>query len=464
MPQHQIQPSYRFKSRSRPLVPDLLNMSPTEHSRLGDLMRLNRGEEKLVSWSHEQGSWVVLDWPNVCWANTMRPLAPSGFLSPKCQLVVCCPDTRPNGDPYAPLVATKRRRANQVIYVYEAKDHVCLFKVYIPDRHTRGPTIGRSSSPIQQFSSSPPLSVASGVSRFSSPARASSEILTPSSSSTGTLSIIAELRQHATLYPNARAAGLDSPIFSGAKRPQPRLFDGALKCYLSADLAEARKNNDNDVMNIALQFMLGDLPSQLSDTRNHLAYDPENPPQCLHPYEPRIYHRAQERGNNHTLLNTAIGAAIQDLNSPVGITFKVFDVVRRSSETCEGCGCEYSPDGYKQHVVEAQCTNDPALKEVKADVDSPTRDLLPQRTFRDGKTPQDLTPVRSPICSAFYEWNSRIGVPRDVWFTIQTAVICCIDCELVRSLPAHRAHLDVQGQCVDPKQELSVERGGTGPW
>jgi hypothetical protein len=60
---------------------------------------------------------------------------------------------------------------------------------------------------------------------------------------------------------------------------------------------------------------------------------------------------------------------------------------------------------------------------------------------------------------AYLEWNSRFGVPLDVWVLISTGVIHCPVCDLVRTHPGHAAHLDIRsGFCADVGQGIF---GGT---
>lgn len=63
----------------------------------------------------------------------------------------------------------------------------------------------------------------------------------------------------------------------------------------------------------------------------------------------------------------------------------------------------------------------------------------------------------TPVGLAYLEWNSRFGVPMDVWAVISTAVVHCAVCDLVRTHPAHSAHLDqTSGYCADVGQGEAV--------
>lgn len=76
------------------------------------------------------------------------------------------------------------------------------------------------------------------------------------------------------------------------------------------------------------------------------------------------------------------------------------------------------------------------------------------RSFRDGQTPRKVKDtLNSAVGAALLEWNSRLGVPTDVWVTVSTAVVLCKECDLVRSFPAHLLHLE-NDTCSDPGQSL----------
>lgn len=66
----------------------------------------------------------------------------------------------------------------------------------------------------------------------------------------------------------------------------------------------------------------------------------------------------------------------------------------------------------------------------------------------------------TPIGAALLEFNSAIGVPADVWIMLTTAYVQCATCHLVRSFPAHRGHLDDNGQCHDMGEgSASLDKG-----
>lgn len=47
-----------------------------------------------------------------------------------------------------------------------------------------------------------------------------------------------------------------------------------------------------------------------------------------------------------------------------------------------------------------------------------------------------------PLGHALLAFNSRFGVPKDIWTAIQSAVITCESCCYARTIHAHERHLD----------------------
>lgn len=77
------------------------------------------------------------------------------------------------------------------------------------------------------------------------------------------------------------------------------------------------------------------------------------------------------------------------------------------------------------------------------------------RTF-NGEPPTPIEFLDSPIGAAYLEWNSRLGVPEDVWAVISTAYVHCDECNLRRSFNGDHAHRDANGRCADVGQAQSV--------
>ena len=87
---------------------------------------------------------------------------------------------------------------------------------------------------------------------------------------------------------------------------------------------------------------------------------------------------------------------------------------------------------------------------------------LKLRTFADPDTTFVKELLDTPIGIASLEFNSRIGVPLDVWVTITTAYIQCPTCQLCRSFPAHHAHLRDGMECLDLGKGVATLASGKG--
>lgn len=81
--------------------------------------------------------------------------------------------------------------------------------------------------------------------------------------------------------------------------------------------------------------------------------------------------------------------------------------------------------------------------------------LAPQELGEDELAILKATPLqpyseclRSPVFVALMEWNSRIGVPADVWMMAFTSVIWCSRCGRFRTNEAFWKHTKSQGSCA----------------
>ncbi|KAJ6546777.1 hypothetical protein B0H10DRAFT_1969508 [Mycena sp. CBHHK59/15] len=61
--------------------------------------------------------------------------------------------------------------------------------------------------------------------------------------------------------------------------------------------------------------------------------------------------------------------------------------------------------------------------------------------------------INSMVGRAWIAWNSRVGVPQDVWAILSSAWTHCPDCDLVRTFEADRAHKDDNNMCRDIGQD-----------
>lgn len=134
--------------------------------------------------------------------------------------------------------------------------------------------------------------------------------------------------------------------------------------------------------------------------------------------------------------------------------------MQASAVDCAVCECTFSRDGYLDHLDgEHRCRNwHEALKGaldcslcslIIVDVFTvPRLALLPAPTLSITSVldvpifeMEKWTDSAAPSLAALSEWNSRVGVRKDVWAIISTMEVQCPTCRMVRSAPAHRRHL-----------------------
>ncbi|KAK7015710.1 hypothetical protein R3P38DRAFT_2543392, partial [Favolaschia claudopus] len=280
----------------------------------------------------------------------------------------------------------------------------------------------------------------------------------PTASSVSTVS---KLAIDALLTPHPRCSG---PLGRSPIRPTPTPIGGegspsrGVRSIHNRQVADARKASDIVLMEFIQQIDASGLLK--ADPSIHPAWDMNNnPPSILHVYDRRIYSFTLDQTYAHVeFLYKKLGQLVREMNSVLGIPFRDHATLIRSSRSCVGCLNQFSPHGYEDHRREGHCTNHPDCIEVEAckTIDS----LIQFRSFRGDARPEfkGETPD-TPVGAALIQWNSRLGVPADVWMLISTAVVHCTSCDLTRTFPAHTLHLDVTGQCADPGQAIIAPGG-----
>ncbi|KAF9058433.1 hypothetical protein BDP27DRAFT_1432795 [Rhodocollybia butyracea] len=165
------------------------------------------------------------------------------------------------------------------------------------------------------------------------------------------------------------------------------------------------------------------------------------PLQALVPYDPEGGHQGFEQHNRPS----------------TGTFVKLVNL----ATDCPVCLCLFSPNGYALHVGEgSRCMNYPGCPSVP-ETQGPT-DLqmdLALRTYQYEERPAFREGLDSAAGRPYLEWNSRLGVPSDVWALVSTAITACPTCRLVRTFYADRLHRSTDGACMDPGrgEELGSE-------
>ncbi|KAJ7823873.1 hypothetical protein B0H14DRAFT_2825568 [Mycena olivaceomarginata] len=147
--------------------------------------------------------------------------------------------------------------------------------------------------------------------------------------------------------------------------------------------------------------------------------------------------------------DTHLGRTIREFNSVISLPQATWDSILSVDTHCTCCQCHFSIDRYNSHIVDGRCSMAAPMDQVyqKAVV----QPQLAACTYPpDYQIPlaEDFMDTASGL--AFSEWNSRIGIPLDVWILLSTGGVQCPCCHLVRSFDGHRSHLDLNSVCTDP--------------
>ncbi|KAF8192355.1 hypothetical protein K438DRAFT_1762353 [Mycena galopus ATCC 62051] len=464
---------FRFQPYRRP-NPVVLNANAPSVSPLSsayqELRKRNHEDGILLSWSHG----ILNDWEEIARPQRLTSRGPvdiaaSGFekIWGKTDSPFFCPHTRLSGSAYKPLVLRLGGTfEGGVADYYRAIDHECAFKTIIKPLASKRHLLvtwedrkryyndqeqeddDEQEPPSSQFSSSdaPSSSQLSSSSIWSSYSNLSSATSVSSSlSSSSASSNIARLAVEAMVDPSPRAS-----------RPSPSKgpisLDGQLRQlrpYYGLKTADARRISDITLMTYLLEIQSSGLLEQ--EPTSHPAWDTSNPHPVLRVYDKRIY---THRTNCFLeFSDKLLGQIIRQLNSALGVPYGDYAKLVRATYSCNCCKNYFSSYGYNTHIKEGKCTNHPDLQPVDECEDHET-DFRFRSFHNAANRPQNVSEtLDSAVGAAMLEWNSRLGVPADVWMTVSTAIVTCKDCDLVRSFPGHLLHLDVGGNCDDPGQE-----------
>ncbi|KAF9058299.1 hypothetical protein BDP27DRAFT_1433097 [Rhodocollybia butyracea] len=257
------------------------------------------------------------------------------------------------------------------------------------------------------------------------------------------------------------APGQDGMPSSSPPKPRPLANSSrGPQCFYSESTAKARASPDVQVIaDVKSAYKSGIFQKYPSF---HPAYNLSSRtlPQALVPYDPE---GGEGTGTfqHLQLFDDPVGQAIRALNSTTGLPTGTFVKLVNLATDCPVCLCLFSPNGYALHVGEgSRCMNYPGCPSVP-ETQGPT-DLqmdLALRTYQYEERPAFREGLDSAAGRPYLEWNSRLGVPSDVWALVSTAITACPTCRLVRTFYADRLHRSTDGACMDPGrgEELGSE-------
>ncbi|KII92928.1 hypothetical protein PLICRDRAFT_172957 [Plicaturopsis crispa FD-325 SS-3] len=150
-----------------------------------------------------------------------------------------------------------------------------------------------------------------------------------------------------------------------------------------------------------------------------------------------------------------IGHLLRQLNSNIGVTPQHILLISDDMVTCVGCRCCFSFRGYRDHVsiVDGNCGNTdifiivPSPESVKR-IPENHHLLRPYRPEYPSQLKNIADCIQSIVGRAWLDYNSHVGVPRDVYSFIFGTRVHCEACNRVRSFAGHGAHNAPDGSCT----------------
>ncbi|KAJ7122370.1 hypothetical protein C8R44DRAFT_736061 [Mycena epipterygia] len=378
-----------YRRLPAPFVSDLATKSLLREA--SNQLEFYNSIDVMASWNHQQDNWDLLNRPTRLYQHGTGPVGANSF-----------PEVPDFEYPFCPHVDSSLRPFNRMkLYLnkkpatshrrcdfFKADDHLCHFIVVIPKIRP-----SKYSCDNDDNSGEEEKAVAQSLSQSSSTSSSSiSTSFSSASSSSSSSNAIATL-----IHPRV-SPGVSSPESSPRPQPRPKQPGTTHHSRYSTSIYEARKK--------AEQSGLYDMhPGQ------HVAYPKPGVPthRLLEPYDDLLYPGSLNRTYQELhFFNTKIGDALRALNSTLGVT------------------------------VIPQPTS-PPHRDLSKRVLDPSKQLGNSAEFLD-----------TPIAAALLEWNSRLGVPTDVWAVVSTATTRCSSCRYIRTFHAHTAHLHpITGLCND---------------
>ncbi|KAF8055004.1 hypothetical protein FPV67DRAFT_1750631 [Lyophyllum atratum] len=416
---------------------DRAELLPHRLLELEEELRTHNKNGDLVTYDRTLKGWVTWERPIVKFKNgTMKAVAPSGWLRIENFEPPLCPHAA-NGfrtDDEAKMDLQQRRVKGATVYFFKSKSHPCRFisrirpQVSVRRYILHGTTDARHSEELSDTDVSDREHHDYGFDPSLSSSQTSQASLASSKSAS---EVAAYLRDTSPPTPPYKVS------FTG---PRP------LKSFFSQEVADMRSSSDEKFIAwLYKSHQRGDF----DDISAHPAAQGKVPKQ-LAPYDPSS---TSTRTSQHLqYFDTAIGYALRELNSTAGITENAFTILSEQAHLCKGCNCLFSGDGYDAHLdEESRCKNTPEFRSVQrypsgagAVPPIPIR-TYPYNTPIPGKSEFHET----HIGKALLEWNSPIGVPKDVWALAMTSCVYCQTCKLIRTFDGDRGHRNGADDCLD---------------
>ncbi|KAG6894111.1 hypothetical protein C0992_007458 [Termitomyces sp. T32_za158] len=459
------------------------SIDPSEQRRLRDLKveldGFNRADCP-VTYCDQTGGWIDWTRPIRIFRNgTMSQVSAQSF--PRDIKPPMCPHThKSDEDRTMKLHLQKQYSIYNKCDFFRATSHACIFTVVIPRLNaplvTQDPAMiaerighenDEDAAEIQEEYSYD-LDHLLGPSFSPSEAEvrnllAFQQLSTPPSSSRAPSRLVNHLDK---IYINSRVSPMRYAAATRATiqpRPLSRTTSTHAASFFEKTVADARANKDSSLIShIKLNYKNGIYrlyPLQ------HPASNLEDTHRILEPYDERIFPGCLNRAFEHAeYMHTDIGRVIRELNSTLGVPLAAINTIYGYSRTCPECRCAFSIDGYNTHLENQRCKNFPSpTKEITpVFIDLNDVEELCLRKFPQRPAAAPVEFIDTPIGAAFMEWNSRIGVPKDVWVLIRTAYVQCAVCRLCRTFNGDKAHRDHQGNCADAGNGVATLDKGKG--
>ncbi|KAJ7796413.1 hypothetical protein B0H13DRAFT_1934602 [Mycena leptocephala] len=187
----------------------------------------------------------------------------------------------------------------------------------------------------------------------------------------------------------------------------PPALSGPIQPYFCERVAIARKTVDLEL----IQFTEEEAGRGFYEQRPDLHPLAQTPPTLLWPFTTSVYY--QDVSLEHSPISNTSTRMLEGLSA--SSTRPSAFLLMLGQQSCT----VFVIDGYNSHVVEGCCSMAPPMNQVAL------KNVIPPRISVRTYPPHYIVPhqddfIDTPSGVAFMEWNSRIGVPMDVWALLCT--------------------------------------------